>query len=168
MQRLKHLDRNSIFAHLNSSMSLLDYGRQRSEIKTALSLTSFPLSWLLGHMRPSVELFEIAAYWNSKRCGLDKLCLRHSLWAALEKPQIKPRASHCCYFASWANVKGAEMVDGRFHLLKGCTSYQTWDVCMDRLFSICWCWYVLISKVCRQKHPRAPTANAQLKLKWLT
>lgn len=68
-------------------MSLLDYGRQRSEIKTALSLTSFPLSWLLGHMRPSVELFEIAAYWNGKR-GLDKLCLRHSLWAALEKAKL--------------------------------------------------------------------------------
>lgn len=160
MQRLKHLDRNSIFAHLNSSMSLLDYGRQRSEIKTALSLTSFPLSWLLGHMRPSVELFEIAAYWNGKR-GLDKLSETQFV-GSIGKSQIKPWASHYCYFASWANVKGAEMVDGRFHLLKGCTSYQTWDVCMDPPFSICWCWYVLISKVCRQKThaPRQQTHSS--------
>lgn len=59
---LSHLDRNSIFAHLNSRMSLLDYSSQRSKVMAALSLASFPSSWWLVHMRLLLELSESAAF----------------------------------------------------------------------------------------------------------
>lgn len=125
LQCLKHLDRNSIFAHLNSRMSLLDYGRQRSKVKAALSLTSFLLAWRLVHMRVSMELFEMAPYWNRKRYNLYKLCQRQNMCTALEKPKLSHELHICCHFA-WVTQEARLVGLVWWHWLVLVQAARTW------------------------------------------
>lgn len=112
---LNHLDRNSIFAHLNSRTSLLDYSSQRSKVMAALSLASFPSSWRLVHMGLLPELSERAAYWNSN-CDSDNFptfrAVRDTSFVQHRQHQTRTRAFICCHLCSWANAKHSVHQEG--------------------------------------------------------